>query len=382
MASGFEGWIALFEEDSVVGSTLYQPQPLHADQESLSLNKEILHKTPMASPSRVSLGDTLVYKAAKPQGEVAYQFRSDDILKVLLAHFQAGSVAATTTPYRYTFFPRMWPLDYTYRGTIANSPYGQGSASRVYSVAVGKKLFDTTQNGGTNAYLFKHGICDKLSLSIRSGDDARAKASFKFTDCDAGTAISANPSGTAIGTYSVLPSYESWSGTMSMDGGTFEMSSLTLVSDQGVQEFSRVGKSAPENFQYSSYSLKGQIGFDLPQDAFRHVGSMVSGEWFSISGTFANSVNDRVIVSIPRARRLPFDYFNHGGDKTLEGMIPFEAFEYQGSSPITISVDTNSIFSGLLRFGDALTSSRSGVTMQGYDAGTGARDNTYATIIG
>jgi hypothetical protein len=216
-------------------------------------------------------------------------------------------------------------------------------------VSVLKKVIDTnTSYGGTNAVFYKHGVCHKLDFSLQTGDDAKAHASFKFRDLDYGTAVSANPNSAEVGSYATTPSFVSTGASVTIAGTQVDISSFTLSSEQAVQEFTRVGRQAPENYNFSSYTAKGVFTFDLPLDAMKEVGYMFGSQTFSFLATVANSASDRVIFDLPNCRRLPFDFNAQSGDASVKGQIPFEAFETNGTYPMRVTVDTGYSFSALL----------------------------------
>lgn len=372
MAAGFEGWLSI-AEDSAYDTPAYNfPQMLYVDAETLTFEKEVLFHDSRVRNSHTDHASAAILKAAKPQGDVTFQFRSDDCLKILLAHFQCGTIQSETSPYRYAYYPRTNPLDYTYRGTTPNQAYGY-TVARPYTVTVTKKLFNTTSYGGTNAFMFKGGVADKLSFQLTNNSDAKFKTHFFFRECEEGTAISGNPGEVGIGSYSSLPSFESWSGTVSMNGVGMEISSLVFESSHQTQEQSVVGHNGPESYQLSSYSLQGAFSFDLPYDALKEVGSMFSGGTFALTATLYNSTSDRMMIEIPCCVRGAFDFNFSKGDGQQTGQIPFRAFENNGTYPIKITVDTTLPIGALAMFGDALLGARSIPSSSWYDASASAR---------
>ncbi len=364
--AGFEGWISLFEDDWFEGTQL-NPQPLFVDQESLSFGKNIEYRSSSVGSGRVGLPSHLVLKEQKPKGGITFQFRSSDVIKVLLCHFQNGSQDGT----RFSFYPRTNTIDYNYRGTYPNQGYGEVVA-QPFTVSVLKKMFHTSNNGGTNSFFFKHGICDKLGFRVRTGQDAKADANFVFRDLDYGTAVSANPNMAEVGSYATTPSFQSWSATALLNGNAFELASFDIQSDQSVQEFTRVGRRDPEHYQFSGYTCRGNFAFDLPTDALLHVGSMFAGNTFGFVATLYNSAADRVIFEMPHCARLPFDYNFPDGESPVTGKIPFQAFESNGTYPIRITVDTNYPFPGPTIL-DAALGARSLPSFDIYDAASVAR---------
>ncbi len=371
MPSGFEGWISVFEDDNVDGSTFSNPQVWHVDKETLTFGKSIERNARLLSQSRSPRVEELLYKEAKPEGEVVYQFRASDILKPLYCHFQLATLISTTLPYRYGFYTRTNPLDWENRGTYPTGTYG-AAYGRPYTISVLKKTFDTSDYGGTNSYFFQHGIVNKLTFDCQSGDDAKLAVSFKFRDLDKGTPVSANPNSSSTGSYSTDSCFYSHSATVTLDGFAFDISGFQVESNQGVQEYSRVGRQAPENYQFSNYSARGAFTLDLPSTAQDHVEGMFNGNTFSFVATLFNGTSERVILDMPYCRRLPFD-FQNPGNTSWKGRIPFEAFESTGIHPLKVTVDTSYQLSPILEvWGDASLGAR-GVGYGTYDAGTASR---------
>src|SRR5690606_5231071 len=89
--------------------------------------------------------------------------------------------------------------------------------------------------------------------------------------------------------------------------------------------------------------------------------------------TLYHSASDRVIIEMPKCRRLPFDFNNPGGDKPWQGQVPFEAFESNGTFPIRVTVDTDHLIGYFTMFGDASYGAR-GTGFATYNAGTGTRN--------
>jgi hypothetical protein len=245
--------------------------------------------------------------------------------------------------------------------------------AKPYTVTAIKKLFDTGSYGGTNAFVFRGGIVDKLSFQLTTDSDAKLKPHLYFRGYDLGSAIPNNPNDGTVGSYSSYPSFQYWTGTVKMDGASYEVSSLSLESSHQTQEYSRVGRQAPENYQLSGYSLKGAFSFDLPQDALKQVGSMFVGSSFSLIATLFNSASDQVVIEMPYCVRAPFDYNFSGGNVSQTGAIPFRAFENNGTYPIKITVDTGYQVSQISLFGDAALGARSIPSGSWYDASATAR---------
>ena len=408
MPSGFEGWLSIFEDDRVDGSNFNSPQVLFVDKETLAFKKEVSYGDRAIGNSRSPHTNTYILKPKKPQGGITFQFRSEDILKVLYAHFQLGSLEGTA-PYRYSFYPRKNGLDWNYFGTWAEGAYGSVQG-QPYTVSVLKRLFDVT--GGSylaegdpaaaaqlpSSFLFKHGVVDKLGFSLAVGQEAQAQANFFFTGAnhDAndeltnGFVFSDNPGATTVGSYSALSGFTYMAATVALShrgngvDAQIPLSYLTLRSDQKAQEHSRLGAQDPSDYQYGGYNLTGELGFDLPRDAWIEVDLLLRGSAasldgvadsdgaFSITATLFNGTNDRVCFNIPICKRLPFEFNNPGGDSHWEGKMPFVALEGT-THPIKITVDTDYAFYPLNLFGDGWLGTRDLSVFATYSGELGAR---------
>jgi hypothetical protein len=341
---GHEGFIAIYQDGDWSGTNHLFPQLLYADSETFTVGKDIKQKPFQVSNSRVKGTGALVSGPVKPEGGINFQFRSDDCLKVLMSHFQMGTVQDTGTSsgpstYQYGFYP----VRKTPGFGSSNNGHGEGSYGAepgyVYSVSFLKKLQETSQYGGTNSLFYKHGICDKLKVSLSAERDARFSANYKFRDLDYGTAVARG----LVGSYSPLPSFMGWSATALIGGQSLDVTGLEFESNNGVEEKTRLGRLNPESFSFGEYSLKGAFKLDLPKDAMRFVGSMFTLKPFPIIATLYNGTSDQVVFDIPHCKYMPFDFNNSGGSEDVSGVIPFQAFA-NGSYPIKVTVNTTRLF--------------------------------------
>lgn len=339
-------WVSVFEDDSSTGTVFSNPQPLCTEQDNLAMGKEVQVREQSVGNTRSPNDKVVVLKGAKPQGGIAFQFRSSDLLKVAYSHFQLGSAGTVGSYHRYSFYPKKEPLNW---GTVGAHPLGTYGSSngQPYTVSLMKKAIDqNSAYGGTNALFFKHGVCDKLSFKMGSDDLAMAQAGFKFRDLDYGTSVPANPQSAAIGSYATTPGFVGCNASVAIGGVAFDVAAFEINSDQGAQEFSRVGRQAPENYNFDKYKLTGNFSFDLPMDGMKEIGSMFGTQPFAFLATLFNSANDQVVFDMPVCVRLPFDVSGDGD--TPRASIPFEAFESGGVYPIRVTVDTGYSFSAML----------------------------------
>lgn len=367
---GHEGFIAIFSDGDWTGTTFSNPQLLYADSESLTAGKNLNQKPFQVSNSRVRGTGCIISGPVKPEGDITWQFRSDDAAKVIMSHFQMGTQynddSDGTTNFQYAFYPTRATPDYYSNDDYGNGSYNSGTGY-VFSVSILKKYVNTSSYGGTNAMFFKHGICNKLKISLDAEKDARMTASFKFRDLDYGTAVAGT-----VGSYSALKAYQGWSATALMDGTALDITGLSFVSNNGIEEKSRLGRLNPESFSFGEYTLKGALTLDLPKDAMRFVGSMFTQRPFSVIATLYNGTNDQMVFEAPHCKYQPFDFNLTGGEDSITGAIPFQGFAV-GGYPFRITVNTDYAFEGFREILDAWNGVRSLPDFEDYDSENGAR---------
>lgn len=373
---GHDGFISIFSDVDWNGTVHSFPQVLYADSEELSGGKDIKTKPFQVGQGRVAGTGALVSGPIKPEGSVKYQFRSDDCLKTLMAHFQMGTLfesgSMSNGTFQYGFYPSRSTPSYQVSSGYGEGSYGAGTGY-VYSVSVLKRLMTTSQYNGTNSMLFRHGIVDKLGFELGADSDAKLTSNYKFRDLDYGTKVDDVPDGTLVGSYSRLESFKGWSGTVLVGGQSLELTGLVLQSNNGIEESSRVGRMGPEEFRFGEYNLKGNFVMDVPKDAMRFVGSMFTMKEFAILATLYNGANDQVVLDLPTCKYLPFDFKNEGGRADYSGAIPFQALSSAGGYPIKVTVNSTYEFEGLGQFMDALSGARTVTDFEIIDAESGAR---------
>lgn len=348
MAKGFEGflWVAPEDKGWMGTPTALRGNFLFADNESLGINKDIRERPNKITYGRSLKASTRVLGKQSPGGDIEFQFRSDDLPHILLAHYQKfiGTAFGTAAgSCRYTFVPEKGVPNYTGGSAFGTGVY-TAAAGDLFTVTVGKKLFDTAQNNGTNAQLYKSCIVDEVEFKMDANDDAKMKVSFKAGNVDAGTAIptSANPN-SSLGSYSTKPSFESWSATMYFDGGTVELNKFSLMSKNNLEERLVIGKVNPTNYKFGRYDISGSFDLDMPYDGMKYFGSQLSGSAFAITGTLYNSANDWVTFNLPNCRFKPFEAQMKGGAADTVFTLPFVSYESDDGStaPITVTVQTS-----------------------------------------
>lgn len=345
MSKGFEGWLAIVPETLGWGSSTFtEGKFIWADSEALQVNKEFIERPEKITYGRSLKASSRVSSLQKPGGAITYQFRSDDSLHVLMAHFQmyTGTTNGTSGTAIYTFVPAK--TEPNWGGTVfGTGTYGAASGD-MYTVGVLKKFFNTTSNGGTNGMHFSSGIVDQLQLSLSAGQDAKLVPNFKFYSVNAGTAIPStrDPNNTTVGSYSTKSSFLSWNGTVLVGTVALDITSVTINSQNNSEDRQVLGRLNPSKYPFGRYMVSGSLELDLPKDGLKYVGSMLSNLSFAVTGSLYNSADDFVTFNMPNCKYAPFEVNFSNGQSETTFSIPFVAYESEdgGTAPIAIQVRT------------------------------------------
>lgn len=348
MSKGFDGWIALVPETKGWGSSVYaKGNFLHVDSEALHINKEFKER-----PEKIVFGRSLkpssrVSGQQNPGGELTFQPRSDDCLPALAAHFQnytATSLGGTASgTVQYTFTPAKTEPNWL-GSAFGTGVYGADPGD-MFTVGVVKKIFNTTQYGGTNGFKYSSGIVDSLEMTMAPNDDLKFKLGMKFYSVDAGTKLGTlldPPLGTTMANYSTKTSFMSWTGTLTVAGEALGITGMTTMLANNSEVKNVIGRLNPIRFPQGRYGVEGSFEVDLPKDGLKWIGSMLANSPFALTGTFYNSDFDQVAFSIPNARYKTMELDLKGGAAETVFSIPFVGYESEdgSESPITVVVTT------------------------------------------
>lgn len=347
MSKGFDGWIALVPETKGWGSTTYtKGHFLHVDSEAVHINKEFKER-----PEKIVFGRSLkpssrVSGQQMPGGDLTYQFRSDDCLAILGAHYQnyvATSLGGTATgTVKYTFTPAKTEPNWI-GSAFGTGTYGADPGD-MYTVGVYKKIFNTGSYNGTNGFRFSSGIVDSIEMTLAPNDDAKMKLGLKFYGVDGGTKLGTalDPPNSTLGSYSSLSSFMSWNGTLTVAGESLGITSMNITTKNNSETKNIIGYINPTRYPQGRFEVSGSFDVDLPKDGLKWIGSMLANRTFAIAGTLFNSTYDQVTISVPAAYYKTMELDLKGGQAETTFSIPFVAYESEdgATSPITLAVTT------------------------------------------
>lgn len=341
MAKGFEGWIAVAPETNGWGSSVFTAgNYLFVDSESLQVNKEFIERPEKITYGRSLKASSRISGVQKPGGALTFQPRSDDTIPILMAHYQkyigSSSGGTATGSVVYTFHPSKGEPNWT------GSAFGTGAYTAadgdMFTVSVYKKFFNTTSNGGTNAMAFTSGIVDQLQFHLTAGQDAKMTANMKFYGVDAGTAIPAtrDPNNAVLGSYSTKSSFISWNGTLLFDGGSLDITSIAINSQNNTADRPVLGKKNPSKYPFGRVLVSGSLDLDLPKSGLQYIGSMLNNGTFTITGSMYNGAFDYMTFNMANCRYNPFEINFSNGQSETTFSIPFVAYESENGSTAPI----------------------------------------------
>jgi hypothetical protein len=354
MAKGFEGYIAVLPETKGWGTTTSSEGFfLYADSESLSIGQEFTDRPDKLVQGRAEKPASRTVSAQKPNGDIEFQMRSDDVLSVLMGHFQkytGTTMFKTGTPANYTFVPEKKQPDWV------GSSWGTGGytsdSGDIYTFGILRKILDNS-DGTDNSTLFSNCIVDQLVFNLEADNDAKITASIKSKSVDVGTHIgsSLNPP-SSLGSYSSLSPFEGYEGTFSIGGRTdLDITSITFTSVNNTEDRSSLGDLNPTKYDFGRYMVTGVAQIDAPPEALAHLGSMASDLSLAINGTLWNGSNDYITISMPNCKYEPFDVNLSGASSTTEYGLAFKAFESAdgATAPISVVVQTTGMGSAFTK---------------------------------
>ena len=352
MAKGYESSITLWENNGWWGTEVSDPIVPLVNSEGLSRTLILQERNTMVRSTRSILEDSLVWSESKPEGNLSITPRLEDALPMLYSHFQMRDPYASGSTYEETFIPSKYPPIYD-SVEYGTGTYGSPSGA-VYSIDVWRKIADADPDHGYesqwNTEKFSRGICNKLTFSMNANEDFELAGEFKFKDY-AGTSWGSNPGDSGAGDYS-LGSISDWShGTWSIENNDISdsdvipggLSSISIECSNNITEKKTLGASSRQVFDFGNYTVKGQFTTEWISDYFQEDLEDFSGPYFlSIAGTVYHSDTEYMTISMPRVRIKPFENKLGKPQEFAEVEIPFEAYEYQGTSPITVIVNSES----------------------------------------
>lgn len=310
---------------------------LYADSTDLDFGAQMTERDQKLLGIRESLPDSVSVDRFYPRGGFKYQPRVDDILPLLMAHFQNVVKSGTGT---YTFTPKATSPDWTTGGSNVGT--------NVYSVNVDLYLgpFSTSGNGRR----FTSGIVDKLVFSVKYGGDLELTPSFKFL---AGSNYSypttfIGPS--VYGSFSSFARLVDYQATVAVAGQSYNVESWTGNFSNNTSDRSNLGNRDYVKFPFSGrWIADGQIDFEVASD----ISTFEAGGTANLSIDIFAGANNELKIAQPNIYYKAANVNISSGDSPIMVTKGFRAYPPAGTTgPSTqVTVYTGTTFgTGLFGF--------------------------------
>lgn len=344
---GWETQIAIAEDVQGWGSSLTgSKREVYAESDGLDIAQVIKERDDKIIQGRYSLPSSRTVDQQTPNGNISLQPRMEEILMILMNHFQShhfdgtvygGTVGGGTLGIgTFTF---AYPIN---RPDWVGSSWGSfnasvnlvGTAEDVYPVSLFKSL---GQDPSDSSVFFRNGICDTLEIVQEWNADLIWTPTWKFYE----VGYLGNPAG---GTSPTYQTFTDWMATTTFKRmgveKTVEISKITISGNNGLGERSKIGKLGFSKFPFSGRPVV-EVSLDLEYEEFQFLQDLVSrtNVPYSLDVVWLNSSdNCELTIHVGTMFFRPWNPTIPGGQDVLEYTITFRGYpdEDAGTSPLII----------------------------------------------
>jgi len=318
---GFDSLIRIQKADSwgTAGTVTNRGMFLYADSENLDYGAQATERDAKLIGQRESPVDTFSIDKYFPKGNIVIQPRVDDLLPLLMAHFQNVVVSGTGT---YTFYPNPKPLKFTQGGSnIGTHPYTVN-----VDLYFGQSFATGTQSNGIR---FMNGLVDKLTFDLRFGEDLKVTPEFKFLAGSYWVYPAGFAALSAYGSFSGFSRFVDYLGTVTVGSEDFDIDSWSGMFSNNSEDKSRLGKRGYNRFPLTGrYVAEGNFDMELNRD----LNILAEGVYTSIVIDMNGGVANRVYISQPNIANRPFDIPLNGGDQIVQLSKGYRAYPPSGTT--------------------------------------------------
>lgn len=325
---GWESLIRITRADSwsIPGTLGRRGFFLYADSENLDMGAQPAERDNKLLGVRESSSDTFSIDRYFPRGDFTFQPRVDDILMILMAHFQNVVKSGTGT---YEFY-RLDRLPKFVSG-------GSNIGTHVYSVNVDLYFgasFTTVGGTQANGIRFTNGMVDRLTFGLRYGEDLICTPSFKFDTGSYYGYPAAFGYNSVYGSMSEISRFVDYMGTATIQGESFDIENWEGVFNNNTTDRSRLGKRGYNRFPFvGKWVAEGSFDMELQRDLER----LAEGNTDNFTVDILNSANNRIVIAQPNIAHRPFTIPISGGDAIIELSKSYRAYPPVGTNaPSTI----------------------------------------------
>ena len=307
---------------------------LYAESHNLDFGAQVMERDNKMLGVAESPVDTFSVDRYQPRGDFVFQPKADDMLMILMAHFQNVAKSGTGT---YTFYRLPTGLKWTSGGSnIGTHPY-----SINIDLVFGQSFVDA---GGTqsNGIRFTNGIVDRLTFDLRYGEDCHMTPSFKFMDADYYTYPSVFIWPSVYGSLSAYNRFVDYMGTATTGTEGFNIESLQSVFNNNSADRTKIGQRGYSRFPFGKWTADGSLNFELERD----IAKLQEGIGYALTIDVFEAAGNEFKIAQSNIRHRAFPIPVSGGDSIIELSIPYRAYPNSGTTgPSTmVTVYTGSTF--------------------------------------
>lgn len=328
MSAGWESLLRITKASSwgTAGTLGNRGFFLYAESHNLDFGAQIMERDNKMLGLRESPVDTFSVDRYQPRGDFVFQPKVDDVLMILMAHFQYVEKSGTGT---YTFYRVGRGLNWTEGGSnIGTHPY-----SINVDLVFGQSFVAA---GGTqsNGIRFTNGIVDRLTFDLRYGEDVRITPSFKFRAGSYYIYPSAFMWPSIYGSLSAYTRLVDYMGTVTTGTESFNVESLQAVFNNNSADRTKIGQRGYSRFPFvGKWTADGSINFELERD----IAKLQEGIGYALTIDVFESANNELKIAQSNIRHRAFPIPVSGGDSIIELNIPYRAYPNAGTTgPSTI----------------------------------------------
>lgn len=320
-----------------VGTIARQGMYLYADSENLDFGAVVTENDKKLTGMRESAVETFGVDRWEPKGGIVFQPRVDDILPILMAHFQNVVKSGVGT---YTFFRNPNPVQYVTSGndycvgTVIGSMGTAGTGRSVYSVDIdlffGNSFINTAVGSQCNGIRYNNAIVDKLTLGMKYGEDVLCTPEFKIYNGD----YFAYPSDFnsvpgKYGSFSQNTRLVDYHGTVVIAGESFSIDSWQGNFNNNTSDKKSLGYAGISAFPMAGrYTVDGSFDMELQRD----LAVLAEGLFGSLNVNIFASASNRIQIVSPNIAYRAFNIQLSGGQDVIELSRPYRAYPPSGTT--------------------------------------------------
>jgi hypothetical protein len=281
----------------------------------------------------------------QPKLSMVVQPRVDDILMLLMAHFQNCAKSGIGT-YQFFALPSNpdWSTVTTASGTFHSGTNGTAATgTNVYSVNTDVCYGYSFAGTGANGLRFTNCIVDKLTFDLKYGEDFKTTVDFKPLNGTEFVYPSTFLPLSAFGSFSAYGRLVDSQGTVQLDAKSYDMQSWQGVFNNNSADRTKLGKRGFARFPFSGrYVADGSFDTEL-QDTLTE---QSAGSFGTLTVTLVNVLGtNQITISQPNIQYQPFAINLANGNSIIEFAHPYRAYPPSGttgpSSIVTVYTGTN-----------------------------------------